>query len=408
MRTLRLLSIILLATLLVLGSLHPYALLAVVLGGLIGLALAGRASAWIAAILAPLGVTWGFLAAISSRYDLFGMSTLNLAIAYLWLAALAWFGAFVVTFIVLLVRKRASVILVLLLAVAVQGLAAWHVARVSMLHPLGNYISRRFVTVATFVTSRQSARPGMPTYRLKYEGDGNVMRVANRIDKVFLTETVVLDAAAVKPLSAYIVEFQGEVRCKDILDCVKPSAFDGGDEVLRRTAAIRPDGSVIIHQSREAILTRREIVQRDLVPPFLYRWSAVTTPAFVPLPEDTVYANFLTPGPTSKLRLSVPINRVASTEPPIRAARIRGDQEQLDFVVGFPQPVRASSIDHMFAISSGVYLTFAKPAFARPRWIAILRFISSSSGLWLLIAGAGIAAFIGGRTRVPRVVSERG
>lgn len=389
--------------LVVLSFLHPYALLVAATGALIGVAVTGRGTIWIAAVLVPIGVTWMFLATIATRGTVIGIPPFEASQLLLWLIPLAWlvvaFGALILS----IVLRRPRFFLAAVLAIAVQGGLAWHVARVSSRLPFGGYSKERFANAGIFVVRRQSGDPRMVTYRFHYRGSGKVTSTTHMREKMFIDERFDLDGRNAAPLAKYIAEFPDEVRCTSVLDCLHPWPIEEDYDASNVTKAWRADGGATVSHSRKGIITVPFNDRRDLVPLFLYEISAVRSPEFVSLPEGRIYAYFLTLAPDSTLSLSVPANRVASTAPRFVSSSLDGGQERFEFSAGFPRAPGLGFIDHLFVMGAGVYVTFAKPAFATRFWIVTIRSLTSPIGLCLLFALAAGTAYLAVRPRRSKV-----
>ncbi|MEA2325613.1 MAG: hypothetical protein QOE68_572 [Thermoanaerobaculia bacterium] len=343
-----------------------------------------------------------FLATIATRGTVIGIQPFEASQLLLWLIPLAWlvvaFGALILS----IVLRRPRFFLAAVLAIAVQGGLAWHVARVSSRLLFGDYSKERFANAAIFAVQRQSGDPRMMTYWFHYRGSGQVTSTTHMREKMFVDETFDLDGRNAAPLAEYIAQFPGEVRCKSVLDCLHPSPLEEDYEASNVTKTWRTDGGVRMTHSRKGIITVPFNDRRDMVPLFLYDISAVRTPEFVSLPEDRIYANFLTLAPDSTLSLTIPENHVASTAPQSVASSMGGGQERFEFAAGFPRAPGLAVIDHLFVMGAGVYVTFVKPAFATRFWIVTIRCLTSTIGLWLLFAFSAATAYLSVRPRRPK------
>ena len=358
-----------LIALLALSALHPYALLFAASGVLVGAEAAGPGRLWIAAVLVPLAMSWLSLAAVINRR--------------FWVTPIALFGF---TALVWIAHRQSRGLAVALIAVVVQLALALHIALVGSKHPNVDRSSTKFVLSLITAIQRQAAWPVV--VRFRYRGCGQIPERDGYLEVARMCEELRLDPAAAAPLAEYISKFSREARGETIGECFHPSSTDENDRMLRPVQSSGDGLTWKLH--RRAVITFAAFGHNWLVPLFLYRFSAVLPPVWLSLPEARIVAVWLTPAPHSTLQLTVPRNRVVSTEPAFVKSTPRGARERLEFDVGYPRPLSIGMLDHLFMMSAGVQLTFARRAFASPRWIAFLRFLSSATGRWVLLVACGL------------------
>jgi hypothetical protein len=367
-------------TLLALSVLHPYALVFTLTGTLIGVAAVGPGRLWIAAVLVPIATTWLFLVAVAERLRVRRFIPLQVASVLFGLMLLAW------TALLWMTHKQPRFLAAALIAVTIQGALAWYVARVASHYPGLGHSRQRVVFAVLGVSHRQARWPLVARFR--YRGCGRVSERFGYLESALVCEALHFDGDEAAPLAAYIARFPGEAHGQSIGDCFHPSSSDRNDRMLRPPRS--SDDGLTLKLHRRAVITFAEFGHSRLIPRFLYALSAVSPPAVLSLPEARIVAYWLTLAPGSTLQLTVPANRVVSTEPPFRSSTTRSARERLDLDVGYPRPLRIGMIDHLFMVSGGVQLTFAKLAFASPRWIAFLRFLASPTGRWLLLVACAV------------------